>query len=527
MGQAHDTIISRPESEYIPNEQKDVFWKIDDEVFRTGRPNENEEVLTDGTGALRVIVARKRLIHLPTQEGKQPFIVGVISDVTRFREAEARAQYLAEHDTLTGLANRTQLNDRFAVAIAAASRSGAKVALLLLDLDGFKAVNDRYGHGAGDELLRVIAKRLAGLVRSADTLSRFGGDEFCIVQAAVEQPGAAFRLAERIISSISQPIVIGSSRMSVSSSVGIALFPDDGVAPKTLLHKADMALYAVKRSGRRGYLRYDGGTSVLYPAEWDVEGELRVALAGDQLSLAFQPLAAAEDGKVRGLRSACPLEASGTRGHPAQRVHPCRGVDRPHPPARFLGPAERLCRRGELAMAFTGLRERLADSIGKRRTARNYRERTGGVQSSRRSPRTRDHGDGIARRRRANLDPIRQAQGSRGRDGAGRFRRRLVVAGNAAEFSIRSHQDRPQLHRQHRIRRAVGCDRAGDPEPRTGPQRTGHCGGHRSAGTTCGASANAMRGVAGLYIGRPQNQALLPNTQPWKMFPPPQLSSAI
>jgi diguanylate cyclase (GGDEF)-like protein/PAS domain S-box-containing protein len=303
MCQRRDEMVDRSDIHHFPDEQTEVFWKVDDEVFTTGLPNENEEVLTDGTGALRVIVTRKRLIHLPTSEGEQPFIIAVISDVTRFREAEARAQYLAEHDALTGLANRTQLSDRLTAAIEVARKTDAKVALLLLDLDGFKTVNDRYGHPAGDELLRVIAKRLAGLVRTVDTVSRFGGDEFCIVQAAVQQPSAAFGLAERIISSISRPVVVGSARMSVSASIGIALFPDDGTMLEPLLQKADKALYTVKRSGRRGYLQYDDRPSVPHPREWDIEGNLRAALAGDQLSLAFQPLVAAADGKMRGFEA--------------------------------------------------------------------------------------------------------------------------------------------------------------------------------------------------------------------------------
>jgi len=313
MGQARDVLVSSPDAEHVPDEQKEIFWKVDGDVFATGRPNENEEVLTDGTGALRVIVTRKCLIHLPTSSGEQPFIIGLISDVTRFREAEARAQYLAEHDALTGLANRTQFNERLRTAIEVASRTETKVALLMLDLDSFKAVNDRYGHPTGDELLRVIAKRLAHLVRGTDTVSRFGGDEFCIVQTGLLQPSAAFRLAERVISSISHVIVVGSSRMLVSASIGIAFSPEDATTPGLLLQRADTALYAVKRSGRGGYLRYEGSFSVPDPGAWDIEGDLRAALAGDQLSLSFQPLAAATDGTVRGFEAL------------ARWLHPTRG----------------------------------------------------------------------------------------------------------------------------------------------------------------------------------------------------------
>ena len=303
LGQPRDTLLGDTDAPYVPDEQRDVFWKADDQVFRTGLPNENEEVLTNGTGELRVVVTRKRLIHLPTSAGEEPFLIGVISDVTRFREAEGRAQYLAEHDALTGLANRSQLSDRLTVAVEYAKKSDTSAAVLMLDLDGFKAINDRHGHLIGDELLRVIAKRLASLVRTTDTVARFGGDEFCIIQSGPQQPGASFALAERVLASIAQPVVVGSVRMSVSGSIGIACFPDDAATPDLLMQKADQALYASKKAGRGRYLPYGGCPQTSALPGWDVERDLRIALQDEQLWLAFQPLTAASDGKVRGFEA--------------------------------------------------------------------------------------------------------------------------------------------------------------------------------------------------------------------------------
>lgn len=325
MGRTRTEILDRTDEAYVPQEQRDVFWKIDDEIFATGRANENEEVLTDGTGALRVVLTRKCLIHLPTSDGIEPFIIAVISDVTRFREAEARAQYLAEHDPLTGVANRIQLNGRLETALEVAGRLDAKLAVLLLDLDGFKAINDQYGHPVGDEVLRVVSKRLAGIVRSVDTVSRLGGDEFCIVQASFERAGAAEDLAERILGALAQPVVVGSLRLSVSTSVGIVVFPDDGTTSEQLLQRADAALYEAKRGGRHGYQRHGGGSASRSPDEWDIEGDLHIALAENQLSVAFQPLAAAVDGKVRGFEAL------------ARWCHPTRG---PIPPDVFIPVAE-------------------------------------------------------------------------------------------------------------------------------------------------------------------------------------------
>jgi diguanylate cyclase (GGDEF)-like protein/PAS domain S-box-containing protein len=300
LNQTREELLGE-EGEKVPDDQRDVFWRIDDEVFRTGVPNENEEVLTDGTGSLRVILTRKCLVTLPTLSGPQQFLLGVITDVTRFRESEARAQYLAEHDSLTGLANRVQLNDRLETEINAAGDTGGKLALLLLDLDGFKEVNDTQGHHVGDELLKIIAKRLAGLVRAGDVVARYGGDEFCILQTSAER---SLELAEKIIATVGRPISVDGQQLSVTASVGIAVFPEDGATADDLLQSADSALYHVKRTGRAGFYKYQPAD--FNPSQtWNIEHALREALGTDQLSLEFQPLASAEDGQLRGFEALC------------------------------------------------------------------------------------------------------------------------------------------------------------------------------------------------------------------------------
>nr|WP_272210052.1 bifunctional diguanylate cyclase/phosphodiesterase [Marinicella sp. W31]MDC2875909.1 bifunctional diguanylate cyclase/phosphodiesterase [Marinicella sp. W31] len=223
-----------------------------------------------------------------------------MSDVTNIREAEARAAYLAEHDPLTGLSNRNRLTVKLAEVIAASSRSDAKVGLLLLDLDGFKQVNDQHGHVAGDELLRVAARRMSGHVRSGDTVARTGGDEFCIIQAGIQQPNGAFALAERLLRAFEKPIVIGKMRIFISASIGIALYPDDAAGEEELYHSADMALYAVKRSGGGGYLRFDHPAGKPAWPQWDIEKELRGAILRGDLSLAYQPLCGGVDSAVVG-----------------------------------------------------------------------------------------------------------------------------------------------------------------------------------------------------------------------------------
>ena len=301
LNQTREDLLGE-EGEKIPEDQRDVFWEIDDEVFRTGLPNENEEVLTDGAGSLRVVLTRKCLVTLPTQSGPQQFLLGVITDVTRFRESEARAQYLAEHDALTGLANRAQLNDRLEAEIKTAGDADNKLALLLLDLDGFKEVNDTQGHHVGDELLKIIAKRLAGLVRAGDVVARYGGDEFCILQTSATR---SLDLAEKTIATVSRPISVNGLQLCVTASVGIAVFPEDGTTSDELLQSADSALYHVKRTGRAGFYKHQPQAHLDQSQHWNVEHALREALGTSQLSLEFQALASAQDGQLRGFEALC------------------------------------------------------------------------------------------------------------------------------------------------------------------------------------------------------------------------------
>lgn len=256
-GRPREAMIGQTGRGLVPQEQLDVFWKIDDKVFATGEPNENEETITDAHGEQHIVVTRKRMIHLDTKHGRTPLIVAVLSDVTRFREAEARADYLAGHDTLTGLPNRSRFDQRLGQALEDMRRQSHAVSLLLLDLDGFKPVNDRFGHMVGDDVLRIVGKRLSGLLRSTDVVARFGGDEFCIIQTGIQGAEDALTLARRVVGAIGQPIAIDPEPLAVSASIGVAIAPEDADDPELLLECADQALYAVKRNGRCGYCRYD------------------------------------------------------------------------------------------------------------------------------------------------------------------------------------------------------------------------------------------------------------------------------
>lgn len=187
------------------------------------------------------------------REGQPTGAVIVFRDVSAARAMAEQIVHMAEHDFLTGLPNRMLLNDRIGQAIDLAPRHGKKVALLFLDLDGFKQINDSFGHAAGDKLLQSIAKRLQGCVRRTDTVSRQGGDEFVVLLSEVQRSEDVATLARHIVESVSESHSIDGHILNVTASVGISIFPDNGVDAETLLQNADAAMYHAKENGRRGY----------------------------------------------------------------------------------------------------------------------------------------------------------------------------------------------------------------------------------------------------------------------------------
>ena len=180
-------------------------------------------------------------------------IVGTVLDITETRAAEKQIQYLANHDSLTDLPSLRLARDRLDSAFAVAERHNTKVAVMFVDLDGFKLINDNHGHDAGDIVLVEIARRLSHCVRKTDTVARIGGDEFLVIQVDIRCENAAKNVAKKIIDTVKEPITIGDEVVYVGASVGIALYPDHGVDAETLLKKSDDAMYNVKRDGKNNF----------------------------------------------------------------------------------------------------------------------------------------------------------------------------------------------------------------------------------------------------------------------------------
>ena len=216
--------------------------------------------------------------------------VSVINDVSERIHYQQAIEHQATHDNLTGLANRTLLHDRISQAIAFGRRSGRSVAVMLLDLDHFKHVNDAYGHSAGDDLLKEVAARLRLCVRESDTVARLGGDEFVIVLVDLVQPEDVEGIAEKITETMSQPIPIGGDREAyVGASIGISIYPRDGEHGETLLRNADMAMYRVKEHGRNSVRLFSPEMATMAIERVDMEGALRRAIERKELLLHYQP----------------------------------------------------------------------------------------------------------------------------------------------------------------------------------------------------------------------------------------------
>ena len=246
-----------------------------------------------------------------------------VTDITEQRRADEKLAHMAHHDALTGLPNRTLFADRLRQAIQS-TRRGTPFALLSLDLNGFKAVNDTYGHLAGDELLRTVAYRLRQCVREVDLVARLGGDEFAIIQTNAMEEEADL-LARRVIQTLAQPYTVQGTRVTAGTAVGIALAPRHGADPDELVKKADLALYKAKRDKSNAPVVFDAELAVRYDSRNLIERDLRDAIHRDEFQLYYQPLADTQSGATTGFEAL------------VRWIHPERGMVSP---AEFIPIAE-------------------------------------------------------------------------------------------------------------------------------------------------------------------------------------------
>jgi diguanylate cyclase (GGDEF)-like protein/PAS domain S-box-containing protein len=262
-----------------------------DEEYRVVRPD----------GSVRTVHDRAFLVR---DADARPYrYAGIAEDVTWRKEQEGRIRHLAYHDVLTGLPNRALLSDRLAQALARGARHGDSVALLFLDIDRFKAINDSVGHSGGDELLRAIGERLRRALRDEDTVARVGGDEFIVVLPAVREPSEAGYVAEKIDAAMTQPFSAMGRTAHVSVSIGISLYPRDARDPDTLWKYAATAMRQAKQEGRHGYRFFSAEMDARVQLQLRIENDLRVAVEKGELAVHYQPQVSPVTGHITGVEA--------------------------------------------------------------------------------------------------------------------------------------------------------------------------------------------------------------------------------
>ncbi|HWZ23671.1 MAG TPA: EAL domain-containing protein [Verrucomicrobiae bacterium] len=237
------------------------------------------------------------------QHGLATGAVIVFHDVSVARAMGAEMSHMAQHDTLTNLPNRTLLQDRLTQAIATASRNDSRIAVLFLDLDGFKNINDSLSHATGDRLLQLVAKRLLAAVRTSDTVCRMGGDEFVILLSEVAHAGDAGVKAGKILSALSAPFEMEQNTLRITGSIGLSTYPEDGRSAELLIRNADLAMYQAKEKGRSNYQFFEKGMNVRAVERQSIEGDLRFALERDELVMHYQPKVDLRTGGITGVEA--------------------------------------------------------------------------------------------------------------------------------------------------------------------------------------------------------------------------------
>ena len=229
------------------------------------------------------------IVAVKDDKGKLQHYVGAFTDITKIKQHEADLDRIAHYDVLTSVPNRRLLDDRLAQAIANADRRGSNLAVCYLDLDGFKPINDEYGHEAGDLVLVEIANRMQRMLRAADTIARLGGDEFVLLWNDIGSKADCVRALDRVMDTISEPMQLGDDEVSVSASIGVTLYPDDKVDADSLLRHADHAMYSAKQLGKNCYQIFDTKLERQISARVEFLDKINLALDEEQFELYYQP----------------------------------------------------------------------------------------------------------------------------------------------------------------------------------------------------------------------------------------------
>jgi diguanylate cyclase (GGDEF)-like protein/PAS domain S-box-containing protein len=297
-------------SEAVGKSDADIFsaeharqaLAVEQEIMRTGEPaigREEKETWPDGHETW--VLTTK--VPLRNRHDQIIGTMGISRDMTERKQAEARIRYMALHDALTGLPNRNLLQDRLAQAIALAARNQKRVAVMMLDLDRFKFVNDSLGHYVGDRLLEAVSMRLKSCLRESDIIARLGGDEFVVALPLASTDQDSEQVALKILAAVVEPFEVEGHELHINSSIGICHYPTDGENPGTLLQAADSAMYAAKAKGRGTYCFCTPGLNAEAKRRQKLEVDLRKAVARQEFVLHYQPLVSADTGRITGMEA--------------------------------------------------------------------------------------------------------------------------------------------------------------------------------------------------------------------------------
>jgi diguanylate cyclase (GGDEF)-like protein/PAS domain S-box-containing protein len=286
-GYSAPEVLGRSPSMLKSGRQNGDFYRSLWQTILAGKPWKGRVVNRRRSGELFTVT--QTVTPITDAAGRVTHFVAIHEDVTAQVEAERRLQHMARHDFLTDLPNRYTLSERLDLEAQRVGRHGGRLALLFLDLDHFKSVNDNYGHDSGDQLLIEVAKRLRETARTTDTLARLGGDEFALLQSGVRDPRAPADLAARMIRRLAPPFDLAAQRIYTGVSIGIAMSGEASADPAELMRQADLALYRAKEEGRNGFRFFEDSMNDEIQGRMALGQDLHQALEGNELFLEYQP----------------------------------------------------------------------------------------------------------------------------------------------------------------------------------------------------------------------------------------------
>ncbi|MCF8111937.1 MAG: PAS domain S-box protein [Desulfobacteraceae bacterium] len=302
LGYTHDELLGMDRHQYTDEKNAQILFDLFMDIYNTGKPvkaHELEIIKKDGTTSYNEI----SIALIRDENGEPVGFRGIARDVSERKRHEEKIQYMATHDGLTGLPNRLMFSQLLNHAIEGAKRNNRQLAVLFIDLDRFKIINDSLGHEAGDQLLQEISERFRQTLRAMDVVARMGGDEFVVMIEEIEDQSAAATVAHKLLTTTIKPVTIMSQECRVTASIGISIYPRHGEDEQSLIKNADIAMYSAKEEGKNNYQFYSKELKIKSVEKLSIETQLRFALERNELSLAYQAKLDFKTGAITGVEA--------------------------------------------------------------------------------------------------------------------------------------------------------------------------------------------------------------------------------